>query len=257
MISEAWQILSRDMATWILALIVIAVVAGVPYGLLQIIVRLVVGGPNIFLGGPPLNQAAFVSSMRTTEIVNGILIIPFLGLAWILTTGAQKMALKLKRGQSATLGDIFNLEGTGKTIFAYGALLGTISCLSAIAQAFLMDPLNPFGLFAIGPMLNLLVFSVIGLFINAVFGFTPLIIADQKLPLGDALRLSYRTFLPHVWQIMGVLLVTGLAACVGIIGCLIGVILTLPISIIVPALIYHNFFRPATSDVSVPSSTWP
>jgi uncharacterized membrane protein len=110
------------------------------------------------------------------------------------------------------------------------AVLGFIAFLAgAVTSAVRDEP----GFAAIGPIIlggAFLLWFALAMILGTLFAFTYPLIADRKLPALDALRLSVRAVLAHLWR---VLLLNAMGMAIGVAGlccCYVGVFLVAPVT---------------------------
>jgi hypothetical protein len=68
------------------------------------------------------------------------------------------------------------------------------------------------------------------------------LIVDKRLGVTEAMTLSFNTLKPHMWSVLGFLIVAGLIGALGAIACGVGLFFTAPITYLAMALLYRNFF---------------
>jgi tRNA A-37 threonylcarbamoyl transferase component Bud32 len=96
-----------------------------------------------------------------------------------------------------------------------------------------------------------------GVYLTIAWIFAPVLVIDQGLAFGAAMKLSRRTVSRHWWKFLGFLIVLSVlnmagAACFGV-----GTLLTIPLSLAAMAYAYEDIFRPAQpavgdSSIAVP-----
>jgi hypothetical protein len=92
-----------------------------------------------------------------------------------------------------------------------------------------------FGLVWVGVMVLLIVLSV-------VFSFAYPLIVDRRLSGLNAVKLSIRAGFANFWRLLGMLLLTSLISFAGIILCIVGIYLLMPIGIAAIAVAYEQVF---------------
>jgi uncharacterized membrane protein len=83
-----------------------------------------------------------------------------------------------------------------------------------------------------------------------VLAFVPLLIIDREMTAMEAVKASYEALKPHGWMMCLLMIVLGLVSSLGFCACCVGILVTLPITIIGQALIYNNFFPPTNFGLS-------
>jgi uncharacterized membrane protein len=142
-----------------------------------------------------------------------------------LRAGMEYMALKQIRGNKINSRDLFQGFRRWQTILPAAILLqlpGTlISFLGlGISTAFLLP-------------------SVI---LQTFLSLTYLIILDQRVDPIAAMKLSFQKVKSNFFVMLGILLLSGLLASLGMLGCGIGMILTFPLVPLCTALAYRDLF---------------
>jgi len=147
-------------------------------------------------------------------IVQGVCnVIPLLGyvcgllLTAVFYGGLYYYYLKRLRGQPAELGDAFS----GFTLAFVPLMLGGLvsSLLTGLGFICLLIP---------------------GIYLAVAWSFTVPLIIDQKLEFWTAMEVSRRVVTAQWWRMFGLLILAFLVGIAGVLGCGIGVFVTLPIS---------------------------
>jgi hypothetical protein len=79
-------------------------------------------------------------------------------------------------------------------------------------------------------------------FFSVCFQFTLPLIVDKGMEFGTAMKTSMKMVLKHWWLLFGFTLVAGLVTCLGLLGCIIGVIFTAPIGMAAIVFAYETIF---------------
>jgi hypothetical protein len=96
---------------------------------------------------------------------------------------------------------------------------------------------------ALGASLPVLLVCMIPLtYLTVSFQFTLPLIVDKQLNFGAALKSSWKMVHRHWLQVFGLTIVVGLVSIVGLFGCIIGVIVTIPIGIATMMAAYETIF---------------
>ena len=113
--------------------------------------------------------------------------------------------------------------------------------LSMVAQG--NDP-NPAAMLGVMAMFAIfwLVMIVIIIFISVGFTFSYTLIVDRKLQAMDAVKWSFKAALANFWGLLGMTLLTGLLAFVGVLLCYVGAFLVFPIQYGAIAVAYEKVF---------------
>lgn len=113
--------------------------------------------------------------------------------------------------------------------------------LSMVAQG--NDP-NPAAMLGVMAMFAIfwLVMIVIIIFISVGFTFSYTLIVDRKLQAMDAVKWSFKAAIANFWGLLGMTLLTGLLAFVGVLLCYVGAFLVFPIQYGAIAVAYEKVF---------------
>ena len=137
----------------------------------------------------------------------------------ILIAGLFKYYLKLIRGESAGIGDAFS--GFGPVIGKL-ALLGLVSgVLSTLGYCLCILP---------------------GIYLNVAWTFGIPLVIDRGMGFWDALELSRKVVTKHWFLVFAFLLVIGLVTACGVIGCCVGIFVTIPIGWVALMYAYEDIF---------------
>jgi hypothetical protein len=138
----------------------------------------------------------------------------------VLSAGLFKYYLNLIRGENAGVGEAFS--GFGPSI---GQLL-----LLGLVQFFLV-------------MIGYLLCLIPGIYLAIAWYFAVPLVIDKRLGFWEALELSRKMVSKHWFLVFAFLLVCGLVAAAGIIGCFIGILVTMPISFAALMYAYETIFN--------------
>lgn len=223
-LSQAWQLFSQQMGTWVLSILVSGIPAAIILGIYYAVIFAVAyagGGRNSDnIGQQILIQ---LSSIVVSTIVTG--------LHYFFLSGMSKMALKQMRGEQIAVGDMFSPRAglpaalVAGFLCALGITFGSYLCL------------------------------VPGLLLGGLWMFVAPILAEQEIDGIGAMRKSFNLLKPDMWNALGVYFVLSLVAGLGGLLCGVGALFTYPLLPISLALLYRDFFpdeaTPETSS-SVP-----
>lgn len=90
--------------------------------------------------------------------------------------------------------------------------------------------------------LVLIVIFVVIFIISVGFAFAFPLIVDRRLGGLDAVKLSFKAGMANFWRLLGMMLLTGIMAAVGMAFCIVGMFLVLPISYAAIAAAYEQVF---------------
>ena len=259
-IGDAWRLYQADMAQWIVAVVLVVVITIVPIFIVQMVITSIMmpGGGIFGTAGGKMGSPEALSGMRSANLVSTFVAIPLSVCTQLLTAGLQRRALLQARGHQTQITEIFRLDGMGLHVLAFAVLFVLIALPMQLYFASLNDPSNPFALFEPSRMFTLCGGGLVMIALQILLLFTPLIIVDQHLSVGQAIKKSFSTFGPQFFPLLGVLICTLLLAMCGGVLCGIGVLFTLPVAYTIYGVIYNDFFRPApVGNVEQPSSWYP
>ena len=176
-----------------------------------------------------------------------------------LMGGLYLTILRIKRNEATGVGDIFDgfRRAFGQLILAHliptliaavflipgviGLVIGLVMCAAHHASQSVGITIA-----VIGGVVLLAGFCVT-VYLSTCWIFTIPLVADKQLSFGVAMKLSRRVIAKHWWGWMGFGLVTGLVVLLGILGCGIGILFTMPIAFTAWICAYEALFtRPAT-----------
>jgi uncharacterized membrane protein len=83
-----------------------------------------------------------------------------------------------------------------------------------------------------------------GVYLSVAWLFTLPLVIDKRLDFWPAMRLSRKTITLHWWKFFGFLLVLGLLNLAGLVACLVGFFVTLPVSFAALMYAYEDIFSP-------------
>ncbi len=161
-----------------------------------------------------------------------------------LMGGLNNFYIKLVRGEAPGVGDAFS--GFSKSFWR---LCGTFLLMMLIVYIWFA----PVGIaaFALSESSSafwpvLIVLGLIGLvgavYVGVSFVFAMALCIDMELGPLDSLRVSRRVVSKRWLPIFGLIVVAGLLSALGILGCFIGIIFTMPILYVVTILTYEDIF---------------
>jgi uncharacterized membrane protein len=105
-----------------------------------------------------------------------------------------------------------------------------------------------FGVFAV----FWLVIIVLLVLLSIVFTFAYPLIVDRRLSGVEAVKLSIKAALANFWQLLGLLLMTGLMNFVGVLFCYVGAFLVMPVGFAAIAMAYEQVFGLGEFQPNVP-----
>jgi hypothetical protein len=145
------------------------------------------------------------------QIVAGL--IPFLGalanllLGGVFLGGLYHFYLRRLRGQTADVSDVF-------------AGFSLLTCL------------------------GMLLLIIPGIYLAVAWVFTAPLIIDKKLEFWTAMEVSRRVVTAQWWRLFGLMIVAGFLAALGILGCVVGIIFTIPFVYSALVVAYETLCNP-------------
>ena len=172
------------------------------------------------------------SGLLAFTIAIGINFVPILG--WIasffvgpaLVAGLYMVLLKRLRGQEAAVGDIFMFFDYTMLTLAMASIL--IGVLVSIGMLFLILP---------------------GIYLAVAYIFTVPLIADKKLEFWTAMELSRKVVTKHWFPALGLIILAGVIAALGVLALVIGLVVTAPIAGASLAVAYDDLFGDQKAEV--------
>ncbi len=157
----------------------------------------------------------------------GLGVIPFIGplanllLGGVLLGGLYFFYLRRLRGAAADVGDVFS----GFSLAFVPLMLGGIVS----------------GLLG---LLGLLLLILPGIYLMVAWMFTAPLIIDKKLDFWTAMEVSRRVITAQWWRLFGLIIVAGALSLLGILGCGVGLIFTIPFAYCALVVAYETLCNP-------------
>ena len=225
-IGKAWELTKSNFGVWVPAVLIY----GFAVSLSNAPSRIANAGSQAQVdpNNPAAAFALIGANLGATLISQalGILVSAF------FMAGLYKMALNQIDGHSVSLNDLFS----GGQYFGQ-MLLGQVIFNLALLVGFLLCCIPGF------------------LVLGGLLFWTPLVV-DKKMDAITAMTTSWNTLKPQIFTAVGFLIVSSLAAMVGLVACCVGVLFTGAIGVLAPALVYRSFF-PATGSAAQDQSNYP
>jgi hypothetical protein len=156
-------------------------------------------------------------------ITIGIAFVPILGWAVgiVLIGGLDYMFIRRIRGETVQVGDVF----AGFNIaFLNLALAGLIKAV----------------LTSIGFMLCILP----GIYLGVGYVFALPLIIDKKMEFWPAMEVSRRVVHRHWWSTFALVIVLAIIACAGVLACIVGLAVSIPVASAALMFVYEDLFGP-------------
>ena len=189
----------------------------------------------VFLASSVVSSVPYLGPLASL-ILNGI----FYG-------GLYTFFLKAIRGQKTDLSDAFSgFQMNPGQLMLGGAVPGVLGLMAACIPAipFLVAFIPAVILFSKSSeyntdalvsalsglgIISLLVCIAVGTFFFVTWIFTLPLIADKRFTFWDAMEASRKTAMKFLFRLLGLVIVSGLVSCSGILLCCVGIVLTIPI----------------------------
>lgn len=224
-IGTAWGLIRAQMGTWVVVT------------LLFWIINTVVQAP--FTAGNLQQQMEAIRTNNPSMMpqpnpgLQGITSILSIVVAAFLMPGLYKMALKQIDGEEISVGDLFS----GGPYFV-NTVLGLILMYIAIILGFCA--------------------LCVGAFVAmAGLAFTVPLIVDKNLSPVDALSQSWNALKGQILPMLLLIFVSGLCAGLGVLACCVGMLVTYPLIIVTPAVVYREFFPANRTGITPPPGNYP
>jgi hypothetical protein len=211
-ISEAWQLFTQQMKTWVLAVLVMIVIMMIPGFIMGfgMVAAMGLGAAAGERGGAAIFGLGTMAVMFVGMLV-------MIVLAFIMMGGLYRMAIKQVRGEPIQLSDLWSVTDVLPQLALGGLLMGLSMGIASLACYLPM--------FIVGGLLMLTI---------------PLIV-DQKMPAIEAMTRSWNT-LKQEWLMAAVLyFVLNFVAGIGAIALYVGMLFTYPLLFLGTALVYRDF----------------
>jgi len=208
-IGLAWNLVKANLGLWVGAVLLMGVIS------YAITAPFTLGGNMVLYGNVLGTQTGFDFTKFLMSMAIGIL--PGL-VQNVLYTGLLYMGVKTARCEPVGIGDLF--VGFQK----FGSLM---------MGAMLLDLLY---------LAGFICFIIPVFYLCGVLAFVQLLILDRKMAPWDAVVASYTALKSDGWMMFLLLLVVGFISGIGVCGCCVGVLFTVPIAIVTIGLTYNNYF---------------
>ncbi|MER3496637.1 MAG: hypothetical protein C4320_07615 [Armatimonadota bacterium] len=206
-IGRAWAIITADLGQWVLVSLVTLLI----YFVFAVPVQFI---NAVLLGNMRGNEATgFVASSVLSMLTS---IVP----VTIYTALFASMALM---GRRASYGEPVGIADLFATLPQLLPLMGVSLLVTLIT------------------LIGYILCIIPGLIAYALFGLATIVCADQKLPVMASLQWCLDRVRPHIWPMLGLVIVASIVAGVGVLLCGVGILITLPIYPIVLGLTYDRF----------------
>jgi hypothetical protein len=151
-----------------------------------------------------------------------------------LIGGLFSYYLKRIRGQQAELGDAFSGFSANFLQLLLGFLVSSV--LVTVGMMFCVLP---------------------GIYLGIAWQLTPVITADKGIGFWDAMEVSRKVLTRNWWGMFALALVCVLMNICGLICCIIGLFVTIPLTLIALAYVYEDLFGQSQVMAQLPAGTSP
>ena len=194
-------------------------------------------------------------------------LIPFGILMGPMTCGIYLALFQTRRGQPIEFAVLFKgFDYFGDAVIA--ALLHYLPMIVIIAPAYVLyivgmftmmgasqngepNPAAALGFFGIFGVIWLVI-MVLLVVLSVLFTFAYPLIVDRRLSGLNAVKLSIRAGMANFWRLLGMIVLTGLLSSLGVLLCIVGVYLIMPISFAAVAAAYEQVFGLSEVQTNLP-----
>jgi hypothetical protein len=219
-----WSAVLGPMIGFILLVGVINWAANLPASIAnQVIVSSASGGPK---SPPPIGLilAGLAGTQIWALLVNFLLTVP-------LAAGTYFVLLRQLDGRRWTFADFFSGFKKWGTLAALGAMSAALNLLIFVPVGLIIAGFaNQYQeLIGAGAGALLLAFPILIFLAVRCFAFTQLLVFDRNLGAIEAIKANWELTRGHFWGVFGAILLIGIISIAGILGCIIGVLFTVPL----------------------------
>lgn len=212
--SFAWEKFLAN-AGVLLAVVLIGAVAGACAGMPGAIVQTAAQMATASMDDPDQATAVTFIAMGVRAVFQLLVIV----VQTYVTLGSARVALKIARGQAASVADMVVPAG----MFGKGLVAGVISYVATVVGM----------LFCLVP----------GIVVAMGFFFSQFVIADRELGPVDALRESWRLTDGEKLPLLGFALACGALVIAGLLACCVGTFVAAPVIALASAYVYEALVR--------------
>lgn len=236
-ISDAWSVIKRDYALWI----ALAFVYYILY--FACLLPYFAGTFTEILSNPKSDQFELQQRYMPALIAGNFAMLLLSGL---VNAGAMRMALVAIRGGDIRFGDAFKWNRQSGKIWATEAAYALLGVIPVAVPWFLRNANQDADLMTRSIVMSGLQYSALAIvaLILLVFTFTPMLIIDKGMAVGEAVKTSVRTAGRHYGMLLLVLFLAALIIAVGACALMIGIFFTQPFYWVTRAIIYNDLFGP-------------
>jgi uncharacterized membrane protein len=213
----------------------------------------------------PFNKMALEAPIGVRLVYNFLYSILLTLVTGPLTGGVYLVYLKVIRRQQTSVGEVFaGFQRAYLQLFLGALMLALITGACMLPAQYVFQakagPLlaqmqhmqnDPTGMQALFPQLIsaftaslpvMLICLLPVTFFTVCLEFTLPLIIDKQLDFATAMKTSWTMVMKHWWQVFGLTLLAGLVGLLGIFGCCIGILFTIPIGMVALMFGYETIF---------------
>ncbi len=199
----------------------------------------------------------FIGFLVVVALINFVLaIIPFIGqiassvISPILNAGFLIYGFKILREQSRTFSDFFDGFSQFGDLFLFALVSGLIASLPVLPGAIVMGIAGAMAenggepspmMMSIGGLLILIGLAP-SIYLSIGYSMGMPLIIDRRVQFWPAMEMSFKVIKKHWWGIFGFSLLLGLLNIAGALLCLLGLLVTVPVSMCAIVYAYSQIF---------------
>jgi hypothetical protein len=220
-IGEAWTELTRNMGTWIVALLIPIIIVGAIAGVGYMVMVL----PLLFGGDAVPNLMAVMFGYLVVLVLVLVASGAFFGALY-------RMAIRQIRGETPSINDLFQSFDLAPRFIVAHLLIGILSYIGFFLCV------------------------IPGLIVSGMSFLAYPILADQNVGSVDAIRMSWEALKKDALMAILFFIVLAIVAQLGAVACGIGAVITMPMLFLGSAIVYRDFFpqRFAPASSSAPNT---
>lgn len=210
-ISEAWGFFTRDMASWIAAMLIMIFLTIAVGGGVLVAAHMIVYG-TYFVADGSIDDPRYWAVQGIQMVGNS--------LSYVIYAGPFRMAARQVRGEPYSVADVFS---------------GFSNPMHALVAGLIVGVSTTFGfLMCILP----------GLLLYGLYMFVQPLLVDQRVSALQAISMSWNALKGQIWMAMLFVVVVALLGAAGGLACGVGVLFSLPVFYLAIAIHYRDFFTP-------------
>jgi uncharacterized membrane protein len=164
------------------------------------------------------NMGVFVGATVLAWLVACVPIIGWL-LGFVLVASVDYMFLRRIRGEAVQVGDVFS----GFNLAFLNLVMAGIVKAVLISVGFILCVLP-------------------GIYLGVGYVFALPLVLDKKMEFWPAMEVSRRVVHEHWWSVFALVIVLAIVACAGVILCIVGLVITVPLASAALMYVYEDLF---------------